>query len=68
MATLEGALTTLGEHGVRGAQVALKQAGGKLLGKDSLSGSEGIAIRDYSKTVPNVTVRQRFLRRWRQLL
>ena len=88
MATLEGALTTLGEDGVRGAQVALKQAGGKLLGKDvellftstnaspdsalraakklveqdkvsiivgPLSGSEGIAIRDYSKTVPNVT-------------
>ena len=73
---------------MRGAQVALKQAGGKLLGKDvellftstnaspdsalraakklveqdkvsiivgPLSGSEGIAIRDYSKTVPNVT-------------
>ena len=71
---------------------ALKQAGGKLLGRDvellftstnagpdsalraakklveqdkvsiivgSLSGSVGIAIRDYSKTVPNVTVRQR---------
>jgi len=32
MATLQGALTTLGEDGVRGAQVALKQAGGKLLG------------------------------------
>jgi hypothetical protein len=51
---------------VRGAQVALKQAGGKLLGKEveqgkvsiivgPLSGSEGISIRDYSKAMPNVT-------------
>ena len=88
MATLEGALTTLGEDAVRGAQVALKQQGGKLLGKDveliftstnaspdsairgakklveqdkvdiligPVSGSEGIAIRDYSKTQPQVT-------------
>ena len=66
MATLQGALTTLGEDGVRGAQVALKQAGGKLLGKEveqgkvsiivgPLPGSEGISIRDYSKAMPNVT-------------
>jgi hypothetical protein len=66
MATLKGALTTPGEDDVRGAQVALKQAGGKLLGKEvergkvsiivgPLSGSEGILIRDYSKAKPNVT-------------
>lgn len=88
MATLQGALTTLGEDGVRGVQLAVKQAGGKVLGKDveliitatdaspdsalraakklieqdkvtlivgPLSGSEGIAMRDYSKTVPGVT-------------
>lgn len=88
MATLEGALTTLGEDGIRGLQIAVKQAG-KVAGKDvetivvptnaspdsalravrklveqdrvqliigPLSGSEGIAIRDYAKTVPNVTI------------
>lgn len=88
MATLEGALTTLGEDGIRGLQVAIKQAGGKVAGREietiimptnaspdsalraakklieqdkveliigPLSGSEGIAIRDYAKTVPNVT-------------
>jgi len=88
LATLEGALTTLGEDAIRGMEVAMKQAGAKAGGKtievitfptnaspDSairgarklveqdkvdiligpVSGSEGIAIRDYSKTVPNVT-------------
>ena len=89
LATLEGALTTLGEDGLRGMEVAMKQAGAKAGGKtievitfstnaspDSairgarklveqdkvdiligpVSGSEGIAIRDYSKTQPQVTV------------
>jgi ABC-type branched-subunit amino acid transport system substrate-binding protein len=88
LATLEGALTTLGEDAVRGLQVAVKQAGGKIAGKEveliivptnaspdsalrgvrklveqdkvpivigPVSGSEGIAIRDYSKTQPGVT-------------
>jgi len=88
MATLEGALTTLGEDAIRGLQVAVKQAGGKVVGKEieliivptnaspdsalraarklveqdkvqlvigPVSGSEGIAIRDYSKTQPGVT-------------
>lgn len=88
MATLQGALTTLGEDGMRGLQVAVRQAGGKVLGRDveliitptdaspdsalraarklveqdrvqliigPLSGSEGIAIRDYSRSVPGVT-------------
>jgi branched-chain amino acid transport system substrate-binding protein len=89
LATLEGALTTLGEDGLRGMEVAMKQAGAKAGGKtievitfstnaspDSairgarklveqdkvdiligpVSGSEGIAIRDYSKSQPQVTV------------
>jgi branched-chain amino acid transport system substrate-binding protein len=89
LATLEGALTTLGEDALRGMEIALKQAGSKAGGKtievitfptnaspDSairgarklveqdkvdiligpVSGSEGIAIRDYSKTQPQVTV------------
>jgi branched-chain amino acid transport system substrate-binding protein len=88
LATLEGALTSLGEDAVRGVEVAMKQAGAKAGGKvievitfptnaspDSairgarklveqdkvdilvgpVSGSEGIAIRDYSKTQPQVT-------------
>ena len=88
LATLEGALTTLGEDALRGVEVAMKQAGAKAGGKtievitfatnaspDSairgarklveqdkvdiligpVSGSEGIAIRDYSKTQPQVT-------------
>jgi branched-chain amino acid transport system substrate-binding protein len=88
MATLEGALTTLGEDGIRGLQVAAKQVGNKVIGKElefiivptnaspdsalravrklveqdkvqlvigPVSGSEGIAIRDYSKTQPGVT-------------
>ena len=88
LATLEGALTTLGEDALRGMEVAMKQAGAKAGGKtievitfptnaspDSairgarklveqdkvdiligpVSGSEGIAIRDYSKTQPQVT-------------
>jgi branched-chain amino acid transport system substrate-binding protein len=87
MATLQGALTTLGEDGMRGIQIAVRQQG-KLLGRDielivvptdaspdsalraarklveqdrvqlivgPLSGSEGIAMRDYSKSVPQVT-------------
>ena len=89
LATLEGALTTLGEDALRGMEIAMKQAGAKAGGKtievitfstnaspDSairgarklveqdkvdiligpVSGSEGIAIRDYSKTQPQVTV------------
>jgi ABC-type branched-subunit amino acid transport system substrate-binding protein len=87
MATLQGALTTLGEDGIRGLQVAVRQtprvlgreielivtptdaspdsalrAARKLVEQDRvqliigpLSGSEGIAIRDYSRTVPHVT-------------
>jgi branched-chain amino acid transport system substrate-binding protein len=88
MATLEGVLTTLGEDAIRGLQVAVKQAGGKVAGKEieliivptnaspdsalraarklveqdkvqlvigPVSGSEGIALRDYSKTQPGVT-------------
>ena len=88
-ATLSGALTSGGEDGVRGIQIAAKQAGNKLAGREieliivptdaspdsalraarklveqdkvqiiigPLSGSEGIALRDYSKTVPNVTI------------
>src|SRR5262245_5838919 len=88
LATLEGALTTLGEDSLRGLEVALKQANNKAGGKtieiitfptnaspDSairgarklveqdkvdillgpVSGSEGIAIRDYSKTQTGVT-------------
>jgi ABC-type branched-subunit amino acid transport system substrate-binding protein len=88
LATLEGALTTLGEDALRGMEIAMKQAGSKAGGKtievitfptnaspDSavrgarklveqdkvdiligpVSGSEGIAIRDYSKTQPQVT-------------
>ena len=88
LATLEGALTTLGEDAIRGMEVAMKQAGAKAGGKtievitfptnaspDSairgarklveqdkvdiligpVTGSEGIAIRDYSKTQPQVT-------------
>lgn len=88
MATLQGALTTLGEDGVRGIQVAMRQANGRIAGREvelitvptdaspdsalraarrlveqdrvqliigPLSGSEGIAIRDYSRSVPHVT-------------
>ena len=89
LATLEGALTTLGEDAVRGLEVAMRQAGRKAGGREieiitvatnaspdsairgirklveqdrvplvigPVSGSEGIAIRDYSKTQPGVTV------------
>lgn len=88
LATLEGTYTVLGEDGVRGLKVALKEAknmaGGrkieiiygatdaspdsavraarKVVEQDKvdivigpLSGSEGIALRDYSKTQPQVT-------------
>lgn len=88
LATLEGALTSLGEDALRGLELAIKQRNGKLLGRDietivfptnaspdsairgirklveqdrvqlvigPVSGSEGIAIRDYSKTQPGVT-------------
>jgi hypothetical protein len=37
--TLEGALTTLGEDGMSGAQVALQQAGGKLRRQEAGRGS-----------------------------
>jgi len=88
LATLEGTYTVLGEDGLRGHKVAMKELGGKFAGKDvevivaatdaspdsalraarkvveqdkvdivigPLSGSEGIALRDYSKTQPQVT-------------
>jgi len=88
LATLEGAYAVLGEDGMRGVKMALKEfnnmAGGKkielitassdaspdsairaarkLVEQDGvqvligpLSGSEGLAIKDYAKTQPNVT-------------
>ncbi len=88
IATLEGAFAVLGEDGVRGVKLALKQWDYKVAGKkielitmssdaspDSavkaarklvendkvdvvigpLSGSEGIAIKNYAKTQPQVT-------------
>jgi branched-chain amino acid transport system substrate-binding protein len=88
MATLTGVLTSGGEDGIRGLQLAVKQAGNKIAGREieliitstdaspdsalraarklveqdkvqlvigPVSGSEGIAMRDYSKTVPGVT-------------
>jgi|TARA_B110000238_G_scaffold82045_1_gene90318 branched-chain amino acid transport system substrate-binding protein len=88
LATLEGPFTILGEDGIRGVEMALKEfgysAGGhtikmikgssdaspdsairaarKLIDLDGvkiligpLSGSEGIAIKDYAKSQPNVT-------------
>ncbi len=88
LATLEGTYTVLGEDGVRGFNVALKEAGATVGGREievvigatdaspdsavraarkvveqdevdivigPLSGSEGIALRDYSKTQPQVT-------------
>lgn len=88
LATLEGAFTVLGEDGMRGIELALREfnrtAGGKKIefvsgssdaSPDSairaarklveqegvqiligpLSGSEGLAIKDYAKTKPNVT-------------
>jgi branched-chain amino acid transport system substrate-binding protein len=88
LATLEGAFTVLGQDGVRGVELALKEhngmAGGKkieiikgssngspdsavsaarkLVEQDKvqiligpLSGSEGIAVKDYAKTQPQVT-------------
>ncbi|MEM9439316.1 MAG: ABC transporter substrate-binding protein [Pseudomonadota bacterium] len=87
-ATLEGTYTVLGEDGMRGFNVALKERGGVVGGKEvevivgstdaspdsavraarklveqdevdvliaPLSGSEGIAIRDYAKTQPDMT-------------
>ena len=89
LATLEGALTTLGEDALRGLEIAMRQAGRKAGGREieiitvatnaspdsairgirklveqdrvplvigPVSGSEGIAIRDYSKTQPGITV------------
>src|ERR1700753_1503045 len=88
LAALEGAFTVLGQDGVRGAELALKEAnytaGGKkieivkgssdaspdsavkaarkLVEQDGvailigpLSGDEGLAVKDYAKTQPNVT-------------
>ncbi len=88
MATLEGTDTVLGEDGMRGFELAMRQWGYKAGGRDievivastdatpdsavraarklveqdgvdivigPLSGSEGIAIRDYCKTKPQVT-------------
>ncbi len=89
LATLEGALTTLGEDALRGAEMAMRQANRKAGGRNvelitvatnaspdsairgirklveqdrvplvvgPVSGSEGIAIRDYAKTQPGVTI------------
>ena len=89
LATLEGALTTLGEDALRGLEIAMRQANRKAGGREieiitvatnaspdsairgirklveqdrvplvigPVSGSEGIAIRDYSKTQPGITV------------
>lgn len=86
-ATLEGTYTVLGQDGIRGLKVALKEFGGKAGGYDidpiiestdaspdsavravrklveqdhvkiviaPLSGSEGIAVKEYAKTQPNV--------------
>jgi len=88
MATLEGTYTVLGEDGIRGFEVALKERNGEVAGRkiehvvastdttpDSavraarklieqdqvdviigpLSGSEGIALRDFAKTHPEIT-------------
>jgi branched-chain amino acid transport system substrate-binding protein len=88
LATLEGPFTVLGQDGVRGAELALKEhnymAGGKkieivrgssdaspdsavkaarkLVEQDGvkiligpLSGDEGLAVKDYAKTKPDVT-------------
>jgi len=88
LATLEGTYTILGEDSKRGFDLAMKQIGHKIAGRDveiyigatdaspesalraarkaveqdkvdiivgPLSGSEGIALRDYSKTQPQVT-------------
>ncbi len=89
IATLEGAFAALGEEGVRGVKMALKQwdytvagkkidliimssdaspdsavkAARKLVEQDKvdlvigpLSGSEGIALKNYAKTQPQVTI------------
>src|SRR6201995_4945841 len=88
LATLEGPFTVLGQDGVRGAELALNEAGytaggkkieiikassdaspdsavkaaRKLVEQDGvailigpLSGDEGLAVKDYAKTQPNVT-------------
>ncbi|MCX8505320.1 MAG: ABC transporter substrate-binding protein, partial [Alphaproteobacteria bacterium] len=88
LATLEGPFTTLGQDGMRGFNLALKEVNGMVAGKkiqviqgssdaspDSavkaarklveqdgvsiligpLSGDEGLAVKDYAKTKPNVT-------------
>jgi branched-chain amino acid transport system substrate-binding protein len=88
LATLEGALTPLGEDALRGLEVAVRQANRKVAGREleittfstnaspdlairgarklveqdrvhlllgPVSGSEGIALRDYSKTQPQIT-------------
>jgi branched-chain amino acid transport system substrate-binding protein len=89
MATLTGFLTSGGEDSIRGLQLAVKQAGNKIAGKEieliitstdaspdsalraarklveqdkvnliigPVSGSEGIAMRDYSRGLQGVTV------------
>ena len=86
---LEGAFAALGQDGIRGAELAVKEAGGEVAGKsievitissdaspDSaanaarklieqdkvdfivgpLSGSEGLALRDLSKSYPEITI------------
>ncbi len=88
LATLEGAFTVLGQDGLRGMQLALKEVNYTVAGKKieviqgssdaspesavkatrklveqdgvqvligPLSGSEGIAVKDYAKTQPKVT-------------
>ena len=98
LATLEGAFTVLGEDGMRGVELALREfnysAGGKkielitgssdaspdsairaarkLVEQDEvqiligpLSGSEGLALKDYAKTKPRVTFLKRRVSRTR---
>ena len=88
LATLEGPFKVLGQEGMRGVELAIKEVGGKAGGKKievrkgssdtspesavaaarrlveqegvailvgPLSGSEGLAIKDYAKTRPQVT-------------
>jgi branched-chain amino acid transport system substrate-binding protein len=62
-ATLEGTYTVLGEDGMRGYELAVKAHNGKAGGKDieTVVGStdaspEGIAVKDWSKTQPQITV------------
>ena len=61
LATLEGAFTVLGQDGVRGAELAFKEAGYTAGGKKievirgSSDASPDSAVKDYAKTQPKVT-------------